>query len=294
MVNSLKANFKHFKYLFIITFIIFIIYLCIFNYSLIYNSIFKALDLWLYKVFPSLLIFYLISSLLLSTKTINIIFCIFKPFRFLLRFETSNAFNLFLLSFFLGNPSIVSFINDFKSNLMITDRDADILSKTTSFINPLFIMSLFTDKTLGLLVYLSHIIPNILIVIWLTRNNSIYNNCPSNIQTKTYNINFFDYMNKFTIIILNIALYIVISYIIISILKLIPNLSYLTYFIEVSEGAINCSLSNIYLLPAILSFNGLCIHLQVKQGLKVIKYPSFLLFRLISSLISTIVFVIIY
>lgn len=286
--------------LLIILFITIIFYLSIFNYNLLYNNIFIALDLWLYKVFPSLLIFYLISTLLITTKTINYVTLLFYPLKYILKFNTSNAFNLFILSVFLGNPSTTSYINDYYENNLITLRDAKVLSKSASFINPLFVFTVLENKQLATLVYLAHLLSNIIVAIILTRSNKDSNLCNTVKIANKSNISFHTQMSKFPSIILNIALNMVLSYIVISFtdyIALISNLSYfsyINYFIEVSRSVyiLKNSYIYIYFIPFILSFNGLCIHMQVRMQLKLITYNNYLCHRLLSSMIATFIYIV--
>ena len=291
--------------LFIILFVIVLFYLCLFNYENLYNNIFISLDLWLYKVFPPLFIFYFISTLLISTKSINMILYLFKPLNKIMKFDTINGFNLFIISMFLGNPTTASLINDYYESNMITLKDSIVLSKCASFINPLFIFSIISNKSLSIIIYLSHVLTNIIIAIYSSNiySSNIYSSdiYSSNIQNNNaINLTFFNQMNKFPHILLCIASFMILSYIVITIISLISintNFTYLNYIsliVEVSYSTNYLKDNYIYLIPSIISFNGLCIHLQVNQHLKTIKYTTFFIYRLIASIISLIIYVILH
>lgn len=283
----------HLKRLFILFYLSFLIFITILHKEEIFEITINTLSLWLYKIFPPIFIFYIISSLLISSKAINIIFIIFKPLRNILKFETDNAFKLFLLSILIGNPSSSTFVVSNLQNNNITKNDAIILNKTASFITPLFIFSLL-DLKIALLIYLSHLASNIFICIFLTRKNNILNNLK---EPKI--MNFFDYLNNIPKILFSIATMMVICNILIYSLTLLNiNKNYL-FFIELSTGAyqiINMTTQlKYYLLIFLLSFNGICIHLQVYSIIKdSLSYLSFLKYRLIQGFLSVILFLLIY
>lgn len=283
----------HLKRLFILFYLSFLIFITILHKEEIFEITINTLSLWLYKIFPPIFIFYIISSLLISSKAINIIFIIFKPLRNILKFETDNAFKLFLLSILIGNPSSSTFVISNLQNNNITKNDAIILNKTASFITPLFIFSLL-DLKIALLIYLSHLASNIFICIFLTRKNNILNNLK---EPKI--MNFFDYLNNIPKILFSIATMMVICNILIYSLTLLNiNKNYL-FFIELSTGAyqiINMTTKlKYYLLIFLLSFNGICIHLQVYSIIKdSLSYLSFLKYRLIQGFLSVILFLLIY
>ena len=112
-------------------------------------------------------------------------------------------------------------------------------------------------------------------------------------------MNFFDYLNNIPKILFSIATMMVICNILIYSLTLLNiNKNYL-FFIELSTGAyqiINMTTQlKYYLLIFLLSFNGICIHLQVYSIIKdSLSYLSFLKYRLIQGFLSVILFLLIY
>lgn len=249
-----------------------------------------TLEIWLYKVFPPLFTIYFISSLLLSTSSINILSFIIKPLKILFNFDTLNALNLFILSFINGVPGIVTLIDSYYQKDLITKEDYLTLIKCTGNISPLFIFSLSDFKTI-IYIYLSHILSNILLCIILTRFNfkaKKLNNKNYNKVDKCYiKINFFYQINNFPKIILTIALYMVITTIIIFAFKdFIP--IYALIFLDVSSGCISILNNNLplCLISALLSFNGICIHMQLSTLSNNLKYSTYLIYRIFSTIIS--------
>lgn len=279
---------KFFKIL-IFIYLLFILFLSIFNKDQIFEIIFNTLDIWLYKVFPPIFIFYIISSILISSKTINIITFILKPLKKIFKFETDNAFKLFILSIFMGNPSSSSFIISHLDNQFITKTDANILNKCSSFISPLFIFSI-VQFNIALPLYLSHIFANFILCAILTHKNKLKTN-----NKEQYNINFFDYIDRFPKIIFTIAIFMIICNIFIYSLSLLNINPYYLTFLEISSGSlkiINLN-SNLkyYFLLSLFSFNGICIHLQVYSIIKDrLNYLSFFFYRIIQIFISIILF----
>lgn len=277
------------KRLLIFIYILFIMVLVIIDQKKIFTITLDTLSLWLYKVFPPILIFYILSSLLLSSNAINILVILLKPLRKFLRFETDNAFKLFIISIFLGNPSSSVFTISYLENGNITYNDANVLNKCSSFITPLFIFSLLPFNT-SFFIYIAHVLSNILICIFLTRNNKLF--------IKKENpklINFFDYLEKIPQILFKIAILMIMCNIFSYSLSLIKVNSYLLTILELSTGSFKIismqSIYKLYYLLFLISFNGFCIHLQVYTIIKDrLSYLSFLMFRIIQGFISLILF----
>src|SRR5690606_12656453 len=90
---------------------------------------------------------------------------LFKPF---IKFSSNKAYELFIISILVGNPSTASLIMDELKLNTIRINDAKKLIKTSAFFNPLFIISIITTTYLkninfALLIVISMIITNILI-----------------------------------------------------------------------------------------------------------------------------------
>ena len=281
--------YSFFTKIFVVFFSILIIFFFFSKNSLFTNEILNTLDLWLKKIVPSIITMYVISSILICTKAIDILIFLLKPLRKVIKFESTNAFKLFIISIFIGNPSSVTYITEYLSKNYISKKDANILLLSSSFVNPLFIFTISKDIKLFIFIYIIHILANTLIAVILTRKSTI-----QNIVNET-NLNFFDFLNKLPFLLLLIALYMVISSIIIFVLSYLDiNKIYLS-FIEISTGCniiINSILkSKILSLMLLISFNGLCIHMQVATILNNQRmYITFFIGRVLSMIITIIIY----
>lgn len=281
--------YSFFTKVFVIFFSLLIIFFFFSKNNLFTNEIINTLDLWLKKIVPSIITMYVISSILICTKAIDVLIFLLKPLRKIIKFESTNAFNLFIISIFIGNPSSATYITEYLSKNYISQKDANILLLSSSFVNPLFIFTVAKDVKLFIFIYIIHIISNVIIVSFLTRKNTI-----QNIKNET-NMNFFDSLNKLPFLLLLIALYMVISSIIIFVLSYLGiNRLYLS-FIEMSTGCniiINSVLeSKILLLILLITFNGLCIHMQVATILNNQRmYRTFFIGRILSMIITIIIY----
>lgn len=270
--------------------VIYIIFITINYYRGLYTSIIDSLEIWLFKVLPPLFTMYFIQALLLQTKAMSLIILILKPIRLLFKFETDNAFSLFIMSIFISNPVSIELGIEYYKNKLITKHDLDTLIKCSSFINPLFVFSIVKDNNLSVLIYLSHIVPNLLLALILTRKNVMRND-----SFTPHSANFFNQMNQFPKICLIIATNMALFSIIIFSLSLLDIPIILLPFLELSQGVVLLkSLNKIYLIPSLLSFNGLCMHFQVYTISKgIVSKKVFFLFRLVSSILSYSLFIII-
>ncbi len=270
-----------------------IIIFCLLNNKLFIKTIIHSLNLWLYRVFPSIFTFYIITSILIKLNILNKLLIIFKPLSLILKFETSNAFYLFLIGILIGNPASANLIYTAKTNNTITNNDYNKLIHCSGFITPLFIFSLFPSNIKSsLIIFISHILSYFLMCIIL---NNKSNNKAVNINN---NINLLSTTNipnifyKACEICLTIASIMVMANLIISSLESFNFNSYFLLPLELSTSIFNIINSKfnysliIIIISILTSFNCLSIHLQIFSQIKEIKYYKFLLTRVVASIIS--------
>ena len=77
------------------------IYLVFIDSKAFFDSLIDTLNVWLMKVFPSLFTFFIITSILINFKIINYFSILLSPLKKILKFETDEAFNIFILSIFI-------------------------------------------------------------------------------------------------------------------------------------------------------------------------------------------------
>src|SRR5690554_4727074 len=143
------------------------------NTEAFFLNITSTLNLWLFKVYPSVFTFYTISALLLNTNLFNKFIYYTRFFFKKLRFNNQKTLNIFLLSMFTGNPSSSGLIVEGIENNNLSINDANNLLKFSSFSNPLFILAFlfpYSIKYAAIVIFV-HIASNILIAVFINRKN---------------------------------------------------------------------------------------------------------------------------
>src|SRR5690554_3754555 len=262
--------------------IIFLIFMILVLISIItypagfYNNINETLTVWLYNVYPAIFTFYIIASALINFNIISKITFIIKPF---IKFNTNKAYELFLISILIGNPTSSSLIIDELSLENITKFDANKLLSVNIFFNPLFIISIIgfaPSIKYAYVIVLSMIITSIF---W-----SWFYPCKEKIITKSKPLIFktekvFDSITRAMYLLIIVAGVMVFANILkFSIENIInptnENFIFLINNIEASTGVIDIINLNlmfpitILLITFILSFQGISINTQVYTIIK--------------------------
>ena len=276
---------------FITCLLITLTFFCIFHNDSFIFSFKRTLYLWLYKVIPSIFTFYVIINILIYLNILDKILIIFKPLRFIFRFESNIAFNLFIISIFTGNPSAASLIYHNYQNNTISKSDYEKLILSSGFVTPLFIISLFNnDLKKSFIILLSHILSYFFTCIVITINNKNINICKNNKSyTNKQNITSIFY-NAVTISLTIASIMVFVNLIITSLIELKVAKNLLLFF-ELSCGITmilenNFTLLTLPIISFLLSFNGLCLHLQVFSQITDVSYGKFFFFRLLQGLLS--------
>lgn len=243
-----------------IIFIIFVFLNIILNLNDVMNSVYDSLFIWFYNVFPSIFIFYNISSYLINNK----IFCYTsKIFKLLIKYDSSRSYCLLFINIFLGNPGTVNLINNAFENEEISYNDYIKLNDTTFFMNPLFILS-FTNIYFYLIYLLC-------CFIYIKLYDVFYKVDITN-----------NYMNKNNNFIFNFSM---LTKSISSSINILLNVAGLITFFNVFKNTIififdlfNINIFNIFISNIFLSF------LEIASGLKVLeKYNNAILYMLLFS-----------
>lgn len=268
------------------------------EYKLVLTNINFISLLFFKNIFPPLFIFFIISGILINYGFANIISNIFgKIFNKLFKINKYCSYILFM-SMISGLPSNAKYIKELLEKKLINIKDASKIVLFSHFANPLFILSLV--KTKPYLVLIAHYIPNFIIGL-LFRNYypSYYQN--QNIKNEnTKNIISIiseNITNSFNTL-LSVFGLIIIFYT----LSSLTNSNILKYLLEMSSSIIhinNFNLSSKYktlLISGILSFGGICVHIQVFSILEKekIRYTPYLLSRLIHFILSTLIIFVLY
>lgn len=279
------------------------------NRNLIFDTVGFSLNIWISSILPSLFPFFVITDILNSYNVINYIPKFIKNiFKRLFNINDNSLFILFI-SMLSGFPSNARNIKNLYKENKITKEEAEHLLFYTHFSNPMFIFGtlvviFLNNKNLGLLILISHYLPNFIIG-FLVRK---YNNPKHN-----YNINTNNNCNNFGIIFTKsikssidslllisgtLTVFLIISTIIINLFNLNQlNSLLIKSILEITSGlkelsTINFNNSTLVIMSScILSFGGLSVHMQVINELAEtdISYKNFFIGRVFQTILSLII-----
>lgn len=294
--------YKKIKTLIILTFLL----IC-FTYSFKYNNYLvkdtiTSINIFIKNLFPSIFFFYLITSLLINYKLIDIINFLFnKLFKLIFHIDKNSIF-IIIVSIFGGTPSGPKYIMDFYNKDLITKEVANYLLTFAFFSNPIFLLSVVgslyginISKIVMLTTYLSNIIIGIIL-----RPKETSKETSNNIIEKKFSIvleeSIKNIMNL-SILILGTSIF---FFIISNIFTLNITNNYLKIFIyglcDLTKGIINLkklNLNNYNLCLYIIFFittGSLSIIMQVKEIIKEkLEFKYFLLGRILSLVLSIII-----
>ena len=288
-----------------INFILVIIIIYIFVYSNgINESISFVINSWQNNLVPSIFPFLLFSNLLIEYGFVSLISLIFgNIFSLVFKLPKAGSF-AFLGSIFTGFPTGAKYVVDLLNAKCISLDDANRLLMFTSYSNPIFVISvvgetLLKSKSIGILIFVTHLITGIFIGVILSigkkRNNSISNS----FKTSSYSFseNLIKSINNSFTILLNMLGIIIFFSIIANVIDSLLPYNIVSYIIkgilEVTSSIVAVSKSNFNfrlkysLIGSFLSFNGLSVHFQIKSiinGTK-IEYNRFLYARILHALL---------
>ena len=282
--------------------------LFIINRELVFNTVGFSLDIWITSVLPALFPFFVISDILISYDVIRYIPKVIKNLFKKLFNVSDNGLVVIILSMLSGFPSNARNIKNMYNSNKISKKEGEHLLYFTHFSNSMFILgtlvSIFLKKKeLGLIIFISHYLPNIIIGILLRKLNTNkldtnYNNDINNnfglVLTKSIRKSLDSVFN----ILGTLTVFLIISSLLINVFNFNNGISLLIKSIlELTSGLkelSNFNLSNSYLVIAsscILSFGGLSVHMQVINELSDtdISYSNFFIGRIIQVILSLVV-----
>ena len=267
-----------------------------FSYALIFfllnfkdekNTILSTTKMWLNMVLPSISLSYIISSYVYNYDILSHFF--YKCFKNLFHFENSKSASLYLISILIGEPSSTVLIKEAINNNEITLREGNRLMRFTSFISPLFLISML-EKRYFLFIIIGELVTSIIIA-----NFSIntYQN-----ETIVHKKKFFDVYFNIINNLPNILIGILICMYVINIFSsLIPNyIKPLSIILEITNGLKNLKVYEKYeylynyLLLSLVTLTGVAIILQIYWIIKKtdISFKNYLKYRIIALLIGII------
>lgn len=289
------------KFIFTSIFLILEIYL-LFNSKEIIYSFNKTLNICMYTLMPTMFASILFSQILIKLdfeKYIpNFIINIFKKIFNINKKEVI----IFILSIISGYPNNAKMLNN--------NQNLNVIVNYTSFVNPIFLICTvgiiyLKDIKLALIIYISHILSNIILGILLKNKNKISMEKDNTSNNSSIFEIYFSSLKSTTsslvIIFSNILFFSILLSLITNILpfKGIINSLILGIF-EFSNGIYLISLSNIsiflkgLLILIVITFGSFSIHMQMISVNEKIKYTKFLLFRILCVFISIIIYLFSY
>ena len=242
-----------------------------------------TLNICIYSLMPTMFFQILFSNFLLNLK--NELYIPKKIYKFLN--ISKEEFIIILLSIFSGYPNNIR---------LLKNSNNEYLNYSTNFVNPLFILVnvgliYLHNIKLASIIYISHIIANIIILFLFKKKNKSNNNLIS--INYSYSESLKNTISTLSIIFSNILF---ISLFIALIRLTIPFNSYIIGIIEFSRGVYEISNMNItiylkgLLILIIITFGSFSIHFQVISLNEKIKYIKYLLFRILNVLISIFIY----
>lgn len=262
------------------------------NSEYLVKCILEYTKLFYTKLFPVSFIFFIFSSLLIEYKVLDIF-----PINI-------NSIYIFLLSLISGFPSGSKYIKELLNNNSISIEEANNLLLFSHFPNPLFILSsasIILNKNICLKLLISIILSNFIILLFTKKYKKKHN-------TITYPGNFSNVLKdsiyksiKTIILIYGTSIF---FYLISAIITKYISFNTYSYVLisgvfDLTKGIFSTSIINSIFIRSILvlifiSFGSLSIHMQVKSILEdTLLYKYFLKGRIISTILSLIIFLII-
>ena len=209
---------------------------------------------------------------------------------------------IFILSIISGYPNNAKMLNN--------NQNLNVIVNYTSFVNPIFLICTvgiiyLKDIKLALIIYISHILSNIILGILLKNKNKVSMEKDNTSNNSSIFEIYFSSLKSTTsslvMIFSNILFFSILLSLITNILpfKGIINSLILGIF-EFSNGIYLISLSNISIflkglfILIIITFSSFSIHMQMISVNEKIKYTKFFLFRILCVFISIIIYLFSY
>ena len=292
----------------IIIITLFVLYQVIVKKTLVYNSIKYALNIWVNSLIPTLFPFFIISDILINYNFTCYIPNFFKKMCKSLFNITDNMITILILSIISGFPSNARNTRILYDKGLITLEEANHILIFSHFSNPLFILStvaifFFNDKSIGIILLISHYLSNFLLGI-LFRKHFNHNGVISKNNIK--NISFGNVLvtaikksiDTILLICGIVTIFLLLSSIINNLFNfniynsmLIKGLLEITIGIE-SLGKLNLSIVHKAIIAScFLAFGGFSVHMQVMSQIADtnIEYKYFFIGRLYQMILSGII-----
>lgn len=282
--------------------IIIILILSIRNYNIISQSVYQVLDVLIFILIPSLFFMMIISRILKSNIVIIRIIKFFarwiKP---VLNFESDIEVYILFFSLISGNPTSQILISDaYKSNEISYD-EANRLSRFLCFSSPVYLyktVAMLSSKALLPVIFSTYFIP--FLGLYLTSSKKKSN---SQIKITTTDISLNDIIFECANSLFKISTFVFFFTALFNMINAELNLNNQAAFYISNLLDLTVSINHIFHYNLVIdmslymlfnTFLGLSIHLQIKSQAEHLNYKSFVISRLILSIISSIFVIIFY
>ena len=280
------------KLIFTLVSLIILLILYLINSEYIIKCFLDYSKLFYTKIFPTSFIFFTLSSLLIEYKILDII-----PINI-------NNIYIFILSLISGFPSGSKYTKELLDNNYISIEEAKNLLLFSHFPNPLFILgpvSLILNKSICLKLLISIILSNFIILLFTKKYSKKHNTItyPNNFS-KVLKSSIYKSIKTIILIYGTSIFFYLISTIITKYISFNPYFYILVSGIfDLTKGIFSTTIINNIFIRSLLilifiSFGSISIHIQIKSILEdTLLYKSFLRGRIISTILSLIIYLLI-
>lgn len=296
----MKSNFKRY---FKVIIIILLLILSLKDTSYLTRNIKVYTNIFINNFYPSALIFYLLSSIIIEYQVIEEIIKLLKV--------NITKIYIIIISIITGTPGSTKILKEMFDKKIISEKNANELIMYTHFPNPLFVLTtvsiIVNSKKISHLILISIILSNIIIGLIMSKKKKINNNINISINnkntfSKVLEISIFKTI-KLIVLIYGISIF---FYLISVLFSHYLNLNiYLDTIISGLFDLTNGVLKTVIikdikirslLIIIFISLAPISIHFQVKSIIdnSKILYRNFLLGRIFQCIISLSIYIILY
>ncbi len=284
---------KFSNYFFILLAIIFGFFL-VTDFETSKTAVLKGLLICARIIIPSLFPFTVCLIFIINTNLLSKSKCLgfFGKFLYL----TAEEMSIFLLSLFSGYPTGSKLLNELYVGGFLENKKAQILINYCVNAGPAFIISavgqgVFHSKSIGVILFLSHIIASFLLLIFSRKDLKEFHS--KKVIKKTsipLTDNFVLSTASAAASVMNICFYVIFFSVVTAycekVSKIFPIAKNITYLLEVTNGV--TATKSIYLISFLLGFAGVSIWFQVFSCTKDIKpnISKFATFRVLHGTVS--------
>ena len=183
---------------------------------------------------------------------------------------------IFLLSLIGGYPLGAKMLNESQ----ISPKNASLMLNYCVNAGPAFIIlsvgnGVFHSQKIGILLYFAHLLPSVIMAFFFRKKLKFPTESKARKRPNIIN-NFVLSASESASALISICSFVILFSVICEYIKLLPALTPLTLFLEVSNGIVTSR--NIYLISFLLGFGGICIWAQVFSLSKKLRCNYFSLF----------------